>query len=107
MGNLLRVLSRDSSLMSAEAGSTSCCSGIPASSSGDLFVDFESAQPSQEDFELFSEAEEVIVAAKTVLADLKEYKGEVDRWDDGPCRRNDSREPRCHRCLEGDTRGNC
>ena len=63
MGNLLRLLSRDSD---------SCCS-LPRP--GDLFVDFESAQATEEEAALYQEAEDVLDAAAAILKELQEYKG--------------------------------
>lgn len=65
MGNLLRLLSRDAD---------SCCSiAKPA----DLFVDFESAQPTEEEAELYNEVEEVLIKAALILKQLQEYKGKA------------------------------
>ena len=63
MGNLLRLLSRDAD---------SCCS---LAKPGDLFVDFESAKATEEEAELYNEAESTLQKAAAILKELQEYKG--------------------------------
>ena len=63
MGNILRLLSRDGD---------SCCS-MPKS--GDLFVDFENAKPTEDEAELYNDAESILARSGSVLADLQSYKG--------------------------------
>jgi len=64
MGNLLRLMSHDSD--------GSCC-GIPENV--DVFVDFENAQPTEEERVLYGEADAILLEATEILKDLTSYKG--------------------------------
>ena len=68
MGNLLRLLSRDGD---------SCCS-LPKP--GDLFVDFECARATQEDADLYHEAEIMLLRSIEILRELQEYKGQYIQY---------------------------
>lgn len=63
MGNLLRLLA---------IGDDSCC-GMPENL--DVFVDFENAQPSPEEAELYNQAEGCLTEANKILNELMNYKG--------------------------------
>ncbi|CAG7831851.1 unnamed protein product [Allacma fusca] len=60
MGNLLRLLSRDD-----------CCSPQKY----DVFLDFENAQPTEAEKEVYDEAQVVLERAHRILQELQEYKG--------------------------------
>lgn len=57
MGNLLRLLSRDDK------------------PKYDVFVDFENAQPTESELEIYRQIEEILRQARDVLIDLQTYKG--------------------------------
>lgn len=61
MGNLLRLLARDES----------CCA-LPKH---DIFVDFESALPANEEVQLYQEAEDILIESEGIIKDLIGYKG--------------------------------
>lgn len=62
MGNLLRLLSRDGD----------SCFTLPKH---DIFVDFESAQPTVDEVQLYQEAEDVLRKSEEIIRDLQNYKG--------------------------------
>ena len=67
MGNLLKLLSRE--------GGDSCCSPPKY----DVFVDFESATPNtDEDTEIYDEAEQILAESRQILQDLENYKGQTE-----------------------------
>lgn len=63
MGKLLSLLARDEN---------SCCS---AQQKYDIFLDFENAQPTESEMQLFDEVQIVLTEASDVLSDLKHYAG--------------------------------
>ncbi|XP_071528468.1 CYFIP-related Rac1 interactor B-like [Panulirus ornatus] len=64
MGNLLRLLARD------DAGN-SCCSHQKY----DVFLDFENAEPSEEERLLYEDVTEVLHGSQAVIRELQQYKG--------------------------------
>ncbi|KAK4327231.1 hypothetical protein Pmani_002287 [Petrolisthes manimaculis] len=64
MGNLLRLLARE------DAGN-SCCSHQKY----DVFLDFENAEPCEEERLLYSDVAEVLRGSHQVIHDLQQYKG--------------------------------
>jgi hypothetical protein len=62
MGNILKLLSRDGD---------SCCT----MQQHDIFVDFESAQPTHDEVEIYNETEILLNESETILKDLLAYKG--------------------------------
>jgi len=65
MGNLLQILRSD--VISGWCGNTD--------NSCDIFVDFETSQPTDEDKVVYNEAEEFLKDAAEILAKLRDYKG--------------------------------
>jgi len=61
MGNILRVLS------------TEWCSN--PQNNQDIFVDFETSQPTEEEKAVYNEAEEFLAESATILAKLRDYRG--------------------------------
>lgn len=62
MGKLLSLLARDNS---------DCCG---PKSSYDIFLDFENAQPSQGELEVYEEIHEVLVKSDNILEEIQVYK---------------------------------
>lgn len=67
MGNVLRLLSR------SDGGDSCFFSSIPKDA--DIFVDFESAAPTEAEAELYAEADAVLAESVDVLARLESYEG--------------------------------
>jgi len=62
MGNILKLLARDGDV---------CCKN----QNYDIFVDFESAVPKEDEAEIYDEAEKILNDSEVILANLKSYKG--------------------------------
>lgn len=63
MGKLLSLLARDNS--------SDCCG---PKSSYDIFLDFENAQPSENELEVYQEIHEVLVKSDKILEEIQVYK---------------------------------
>lgn len=63
MGKLLSLLARDN---------TSDCCG--PKSSYDIFLDFENAQPSENELEVYQEINQVLLQSDTILEQIQVYK---------------------------------
>lgn len=63
MGKLLSLLARDNS--------SDCCG---PKSSYDIFLDFENAQPSADELEVYLEISEVLVTSEKILEEIQVYK---------------------------------
>lgn len=64
MGKLLSLLAR-------ENNSAECCG---PKSSYDIFLDFENAQPTELEFEVFQEVHQVLESSDRVLEEIQVYK---------------------------------
>lgn len=64
MGKLLSLLARDNS-------SDNCCG---PKSSYDIFLDFENAQPSIDELEVYNEISEVLLTSEKILDEIQVYK---------------------------------
>lgn len=64
MGKLLSLLARDNS-------SSDCCG---PKSSYDIFLDFENAQPSLDELEVYEEIHEVLLISDKILEEIQVYK---------------------------------
>lgn len=63
MGKLLSLLARDNS--------SDCCG---PKSSYDIFLDFENAQPSADELEVYLEISEVLLTSEKILDEIQVYK---------------------------------
>jgi CYRIA/CYRIB Rac1 binding domain len=66
MGKLLSLLARDNS---------DCCG---PKSSYDIFLDFENAQPSETEAEVYNEVQEVLIKSDKILDEIQVYKVSSD-----------------------------
>jgi CYRIA/CYRIB Rac1 binding domain len=66
MGKLLSLLARDNS---------DCCG---PKSSYDIFLDFENAQPSETEAEVYNEVQEVLIKSDKILEEIQVYKVSFD-----------------------------
>lgn len=64
MGKLLSLLAR-------ENNSSECCG---PKSSYDIFLDFENAQPTEFEFEVYQEVHQVLVQSDKILEEIQIYK---------------------------------
>lgn len=73
MGNLLRLLSRDPDELSMRWLHHSSSGG--PNGNMDLFVDFENAQPTESEMEVHSRVAEMLLEAREILNEIRQYKG--------------------------------
>lgn len=64
MGKLLSLLARDNS-------SSECCG---PKSSCDIFLDFENAQPTSDELDVYKEVNEVLIKSDRILEEIQIYK---------------------------------